>query len=54
MNFIEKVDILNHQLVGDEDGVEIAYLEILRIESEKMITQIKKMNKERLNELRGK
>jgi len=54
MNFTENLDILNHQLVGDEDEVEIAYLEILKIESEKMIARIKKMNKERLDELRGK
>lgn len=54
MSFIEKVDILNHQFVGDEDEADVVYLEILKIESEKMIARIKKMNKERLNELRGK
>jgi len=53
MNFVEKSNILNYQLVGDEDEVEIVYLEILKIESEKMISRIKKMNKERLDELRG-
>lgn len=54
MNFTEKVNILNYQLVGDEDEVDIAYLEILNKEVEKMIVRIKNMNKERLNELRGK
>ncbi len=33
MNFIEKVDILNYQLVGDEDEVDLAYLEILNKEA---------------------
>jgi len=54
MNFTERTDILNYQLVGDEDEIDVAYLEILNKEAEKMIARIKKMNKERLDELRRK
>lgn len=52
MSFTEKHNILNNQLVGDEDELQVAYLELLEPLLKAQVARIKQKNKERLDELR--
>lgn len=49
MTFTEKHSILNNQLVGDEDELQVAYLELLQPLLEAQVARIKQKNKESKN-----